>query len=741
MAPEGLSTEEQWSCESAIHSLLQGTSLLGSSQTEVHAMNGSCQQLDESNEPRGRWLWAPLPDRRCWSLLAMIFCCWLAQPLVAQTALNEELTISSGVPTETEIRVFNSGLLYVSHVETGAVHIQQGIPFDEGTTSLQSTVAAEQRHPAISISLSGALTVIYEESDPSSSVGSAIVYRSSVGGGFAPPVELIPDPLDDEGPRVAAPAGFDGRDVIWTRRTGQTSQVVFSQNLSTEEIVAEGEDPDLASLDGINHQIAFVRNAAVYHIGRANGQWGTETQISSNLANPTDPHIACDLSGAVHIAFLASGAAWYVRKAPGGGFTAPIEVSTGVTDVSEVGLAVGEAGNVSLFYISQGDIWHRAGAVGIFGPITNLSQTPADPEDLLAVAIDSLDSFHLIYRRGGLLRYRNSVTPPAASFVTSPGVGEFPLEVEFVDFSTGVIESWHWDLGDGTTSTEQQPLHVYDDEGTYEVTLTVSGPGGTDSLTIADAVIVGPPSNVMRIPSILVIQSQPDVVIPVLATHPEPAQGYQIGLTWDSDALLFYEATIIGTAVEALAPDFLVVNEVPGPNGAEGLTMGAIFSTIPPLDGRTLAPGVDQRILHLRFDVQTDANPNEATVIQFDDTIGRPPILNIFTVAGTSRRPFLIDGEVFVDPFVFPPPVPFLRGDVDGDSQVLITDAVLVLQFLFSGGAAPACFDAADVNDSGSIDLADPIGLLGYLFIFTNPPAYPWPSSGFDGTEDDLGDC
>ncbi len=709
-------------------------------------MSGTCQLPSGANQPRGGLLCGPLRqiahlEYWSWSLLALSFLCSLAPPIKAQTALNEELTISSGVPTESEIRVFNSGLLYVSHVEAGAAHIQQGVPFTGGATSLQSSVTAEQRHPAISVSLSGVLTVIYEESDPSSGAGSAIVYRSSVGGGFAPPVELVPNPLDDEGPRMAAPTGFDGRDVVWTRRNGPSSQVVFSQNLATEEIVAQGEDPDLASQDGVTHQVAFVRNGAVYHISRVNGVWGTETQISGALANPTDPHIACDLSGAVHIAFLASGTAWYVRKAPGGGFTAPIEVSTGVTDASEVGLAVGEAGNVSLFYLSQGDIWHRAGAVGIFGPIENLSQTPADPEEILSVAIDQLGSFHLVYRRDGLLRYRNSVTPPAASFVTTPGVGEFPLEVEFVDFSTGVIETWDWDFGDGTTSTEQQPTHTYQDEGTYAVSLTVSGPGGTDSVTIADAVVVGPPSNVMKIPSILVIQSQPDVVIPVLATHPEPAQGYQIGLTWDSSALLFQEATIIGTAVEALAPDFLVVNELPGPNGAEGLTMGAIFSTIPPLDGRTLAPGVEQRILHLRYDVRTDASPNEVTMIEFDDTIGRPPILNIFTVAGTSRRPFLIDGEVLVEPFVFPPPAPFLRGDVDGDLQVLITDAVLILQFLFSGGGAPACFDAADINDSGSIDLADPIGLLGYLFIFTNPPAYPWPTSGYDGTEDDLGDC
>ena len=52
-------------------------------------------------------------------------------------------------------------------------------------------------------------------------------------------------------------------------------------------------------------------------------------------------------------------------------------------------------------------------------------------------------------------------------------------KVVFEDKSHGQITSWHWDFGEGTTSTEQTPIHTYQKDGVhYTVTLTVSGPEG-----------------------------------------------------------------------------------------------------------------------------------------------------------------------------------------------------------------------------------------------------------------------
>jgi PKD repeat protein len=49
-----------------------------------------------------------------------------------------------------------------------------------------------------------------------------------------------------------------------------------------------------------------------------------------------------------------------------------------------------------------------------------------------------------------------------------------PLQIKFIDNSLGNISAWHWDFGDGTYSNWQNPLHIFPEEGTYDVCLTVT---------------------------------------------------------------------------------------------------------------------------------------------------------------------------------------------------------------------------------------------------------------------------
>ncbi len=62
--------------------------------------------------------------------------------------------------------------------------------------------------------------------------------------------------------------------------------------------------------------------------------------------------------------------------------------------------------------------------------------------------------------------------------------------VAFQDMSHGEIESWHWDFGDGKSSTRQHPIHTYDKPGEYVVTVTVDGPMGKARHTRVRAVAV-----------------------------------------------------------------------------------------------------------------------------------------------------------------------------------------------------------------------------------------------------------
>lgn len=50
---------------------------------------------------------------------------------------------------------------------------------------------------------------------------------------------------------------------------------------------------------------------------------------------------------------------------------------------------------------------------------------------------------------------------------------ENPFMVQFIDFSTGIIDVWIWDFGDGTYSLEKNPIHVYQNEDDYTVCLYV----------------------------------------------------------------------------------------------------------------------------------------------------------------------------------------------------------------------------------------------------------------------------
>ncbi|PLW96741.1 MAG: hypothetical protein C0591_08110, partial [Marinilabiliales bacterium] len=52
------------------------------------------------------------------------------------------------------------------------------------------------------------------------------------------------------------------------------------------------------------------------------------------------------------------------------------------------------------------------------------------------------------------------------------------------------IETWHWDFGDGHTSEERNPEHTFVDADDYSITLTVTGPGGTETLTKEDFIDV-----------------------------------------------------------------------------------------------------------------------------------------------------------------------------------------------------------------------------------------------------------
>ncbi len=73
------------------------------------------------------------------------------------------------------------------------------------------------------------------------------------------------------------------------------------------------------------------------------------------------------------------------------------------------------------------------------------------------------------------------VNEVVADFTATPTSGTYPLTVNFTDQSINSPTSWDWDFGDGGNSTEQNPLHIYNNFGSYTVSLTVSNDYGSDN--------------------------------------------------------------------------------------------------------------------------------------------------------------------------------------------------------------------------------------------------------------------
>ena len=81
-------------------------------------------------------------------------------------------------------------------------------------------------------------------------------------------------------------------------------------------------------------------------------------------------------------------------------------------------------------------------------------------------------------------------TAPVAAFAASATTGMAPLALNFNNSSTGTVTADAWTFGDGGTSTAQNPAHVYAAAGVYTVSLQVTGPGGSNTMTRSSYITV-----------------------------------------------------------------------------------------------------------------------------------------------------------------------------------------------------------------------------------------------------------
>ena len=135
------------------------------------------------------------------------------------------------------------------------------------------------------------------------------------------------------------------------------------------------------------------------------------------------------------------------------------------------------------------------------------------------------------------IRVTEPVTPaptPVANFSANTSTGPAPLAVAFTDASSPAPYHRWWQFGDGSSSTDANPVHVYERTGAYTVNLTVWTPIGQATVSKPAHVIVdGDP----RVPEANFTMSRSSGTAPLYVRFTDMSTGAPTSWRWDFGGL------------------------------------------------------------------------------------------------------------------------------------------------------------------------------------------------------------
>jgi len=311
--------------------------------------------------------------------------------------------------------------------------------------------------------------------------------------------------------------------------------------------------------------------------------------------------------------------------------------------------------------------------------------------------------------------------------------------VTFENRSTGA-QSFLWDFGDGETSQEPSPAHVYTKVSSYPVTLQAFGPGGSDVAEEPDCIAV------------LDDVRADFVAVPTKGRAPLSVSFANQSTGGDSYRWDFGDGETIAAAnpthIYRVGGQYTVTLRALAPDGTESTATRPQYICVDgDLDAEfRAAPLYGAPPLALQF---TDESAGIVTGWLWDfgdgQTSREQSPQHTYVEAGAYTVTLEVFGFTAIDAeakaayICVGPGTAFARGDANVDGRMDISDAVRILMYLFGGGVTLDCLDAADADDSGALDISDPIRILWYLYLGGQVVAPPFPGKGPDPTEDGLG--
>ncbi len=198
-------------------------------------------------------------------------------------------------------------------------------------------------------------------------------------------------------------------------------------------------------------------------------------------------------AGAVYL-YGREGASWSVDQrlqspTPGleDAFGSGLDINGGTISIGAPSTRTnGPQAGYAVVFGRNGGIWAPTAVVAdpTGQPGAQFGSSVAAGTDSLLVGAWSTDRPPGTPNQGAAYVFQEAAVPtekPRARPTWLPAAPVAAQAVQFIDASSGTPATWFWDLGDGSTSADPNPLHTYPRPGRYDVELVVGNPFGQDS--------------------------------------------------------------------------------------------------------------------------------------------------------------------------------------------------------------------------------------------------------------------